>query len=420
MSKRPDENPELIAQLQANYPGILVVSADENRLTTSVTNSIWALNDAQIAAAKNKADQQLRALYTWSVGLGLVRHDFSTPPKNIAPESRPIVDPGPAVAWMHKVLKDKHQLASASARLKGIAFEVPEEVKARGTNDVQAWLKPHRTQLEAEIKTFHENLIKMGVENPHDSFVMVLRHFHHYLKNPSLQMLLINSIMLAKTVGVSIVMDGPVADMPVELEKLFSFINIDYPNAEDLGDLFDFLIASMSSEKRDEHSGRLNEQKKLLIDSALGLTILEAENSFARVIQEASRGGAVRTDIVLKNKVSALKKTGLLEYIDTRGLTLDDLGGMAQFKEWLAMRSMAFGEEARNFGLPAPKGTLLVGPPGTGKSLGAKVVATALGVPLIKFDVGRMFGGLVGQSEGNLRSALTQAEAMAPCVLWVN
>jgi len=100
--------------------------------------------------------------------------------------------------------------------------------------------------------------------------------------------------------------------------------------------------------------------------------------------------------------------------------SLSDIGGLDQLKEWLERRSGAFSASAKAYGLPAPKGLLIVGIPGTGKSLTAKATAGAFGLPLLRLDMGCVFGGIVGQSEANLRSVIQTAEAIAPCVLWID
>jgi SpoVK/Ycf46/Vps4 family AAA+-type ATPase len=109
----------------------------------------------------------------------------------------------------------------------------------------------------------------------------------------------------------------------------------------------------------------------------------------------------------------------LVEVVEA-ATSLDDIGGLEQLKEWLGRRAGAFSAAARSYGLPAPKGLLIVGIPGTGKSLTAKATAGAFGLPLLRLDMGRVFGGIVGQSEANLRAVIQTAEAIAPCVLWID
>src|SRR5690606_13272073 len=110
---------------------------------------------------------------------------------------------------------------------------------------------------------------------------------------------------------------------------------------------------------------------------------------------------------------------GLLEFVTDR-VELTDIGGLENLKRWLAKRDGAWLAEAAEYGLPAPRGVLITGVPGCGKSLTAKAVAAAWRLPLLRFDIGRVFAGLVGSSEQNMRTALRTAEATAPCVLWVD
>ncbi len=123
--------------------------------------------------------------------------------------------------------------------------------------------------------------------------------------------------------------------------------------------------------------------------------------------------------IIAREKAHTLKRNGLVEVVAAT-TSLNDIGGLDQLKEWLQRRSGAFGASAKAYGLPAPKGLLIVGIPGTGKSLTAKATAGAFGLPLLRLDMGCVFGGIVGQSEANLRSVIQTAEAIAPCVLWID
>jgi SpoVK/Ycf46/Vps4 family AAA+-type ATPase len=135
----------------------------------------------------------------------------------------------------------------------------------------------------------------------------------------------------------------------------------------------------------------------------------------------ASRGqlGIEDLEEVLEEKRQAIARSELLEYCPTEA-TPADIGGLDALKRWLEQRHMAFSDEARRYGLPLPRGVLLVGPQGTGKSLTAKAIAHSWSMPLLRLDVGRLFAGLVGASEARTRDMIQRAEAMAPCVLWID
>jgi SpoVK/Ycf46/Vps4 family AAA+-type ATPase len=158
------------------------------------------------------------------------------------------------------------------------------------------------------------------------------------------------------------------------------------------------------------------EQQEKVIDAACGLTTIEAENAFALSFVQRS---TIEPSVVAREKAQAVKKNGLLEIIESRE-TLESIGGLDVLKSWLLKRNDAFGQRAKEYGLPTPKGLLVIGIPGTGKSLTAKVTASVFGVPLLKLDAGRLFAGIVGQSESNLRSVIQTAEAIAPCCLWID
>ena len=158
------------------------------------------------------------------------------------------------------------------------------------------------------------------------------------------------------------------------------------------------------------------EDRDHILDAATGLTTMEAENAFALSVVQCK---TVDAAVISREKAQSVQKNGLLEIVETSA-SLDCIGGLDVLKAWLLKRRDAFSQRAIEYGLPKPRGLLITGIPGTGKSLTAKATAKILGVPLLKLDAGRIFAGLVGQSEGNLRSVIQTAEAIAPCVLWLD
>jgi SpoVK/Ycf46/Vps4 family AAA+-type ATPase len=153
-----------------------------------------------------------------------------------------------------------------------------------------------------------------------------------------------------------------------------------------------------------------------VVEGALGLTLVEAENVFAK---SAVRTHTFDLETILEEKKQIIRKSGLLEYYEHRE-EFSDVGGMEILKDWLVKRRAAFGSRAKDFGLPLPKGILLIGVPGTGKSLTAKAVGALWQMPLLRLDVGKIFAGLVGSSEENVRSVIKTAEAIAPAILWID
>jgi AAA+ superfamily predicted ATPase len=216
----------------------------------------------------------------------------------------------------------------------------------------------------------------------------------------------------------TIIITAPVLEIPPELEKEITVLSFPLPSRDDLNNLLNQIADDVKSLKNVrvelDDAGR-----ERLLQAALGLTLSEAENVFAKIIVKEQRLSGHDINEVFTEKQQIVRKNGLLEYCSVDE-TISDIGGLDVLKDWLKKRGMAFTEEARAFGLPIPKGILLVGAQGCGKSLCAKSVATLWQLPLLRFDMGRMFGSLVGSSEENVRRAISVAESVAPAILWVD
>ena len=150
--------------------------------------------------------------------------------------------------------------------------------------------------------------------------------------------------------------------------------------------------------------------------AALGLTLAEAENVFAKSLAHTR---CLDPQIIIEEKKHIIRKSGVLQFYDV-DRDMDSVGGLGNLKKWLKQRGGSFSKEAREYGLPNPRGVLIVGIPGTGKSLVSKCIGHDWNMPVLRMDVGSLFGSLVGQSEANMRKALKTAEALAPCVLWID
>lgn len=249
--------------------------------------------------------------------------------------------------------------------------------------------------------------------------IWVLRDFHPFLRDPQIVRRLREAAFGLAASNKTVILLGPVLKIPPELEKEITVIDFALPTAAQLDRQLDQIIAGA------EQNGRIDvsldrRQRGRLIQACLGLTVSEASNAIAKAILEA--GGRLDGDAieaVIEEKQQIIRKSGLLEFYASEE-RLNDVGGLTILKEWLRKRVRAFSDEARAFGLPEPKGILLVGVQGCGKSLVAKSVATSWRLPLLRLDVGRLFSSLVGSSEENLRNAIRVAESIAPVVLWVD
>ncbi|MGO8698515.1 MAG: AAA family ATPase [Limisphaerales bacterium] len=250
--------------------------------------------------------------------------------------------------------------------------------------------------------------------------VFIFKDFHPFLsKNNFAVVRKLKEIALhLKDSFKTIILVSPVLEIPTELEKEVTVLNYPLPSREDLSALLDRIIADVKEFKQVridlDEAGR-----ERLLQAALGLTLGEAENVFAKIIVKDERLSGDDVGEVFAEKQQIIRKSGLLEYYATTE-NFSNVGGLLILKDWLNKRAAAFTAEARAYGLPAPRGILMLGVQGCGKSLCAKAVSTQWQLPLLRFDMGRMFGSLVGSSEENVRRAISVAESVAPAILWVD
>ncbi len=248
-----------------------------------------------------------------------------------------------------------------------------------------------------------------------DDAVILLRDFGAFLedKDPILHRKLRDTLRNARSTGKLLILLGVWKPLPAELERELTRLDLALPDPAELELVLEGIIASAGLTGHHDLTPVLREAA---LAAAGGLTTLEAENAFALSLIESE---TITPAIVSREKAHALRKGGLLEVI-TPTESLDSIGGLDALKAWLLQRREAFTKRARDYGLPVPKGMVVLGVPGTGKSLTAKATASVFGVPLLKLDAGKLFGSLVGQSEANLRAVIQTAEAISPCVLWID
>ncbi|RBY84320.1 AAA family ATPase [Blastococcus sp. TF02A-26] len=211
---------------------------------------------------------------------------------------------------------------------------------------------------------------------------------------------------------------APLLRIPPELEKDVTLLDFPLPGEFEIRQLLDNMILTNSVDGRIKVQLEERDRERLA-KAAQGLTLGEAENAFARAMVNDGKLTPDDVDVVLEEKRQTIRKSGLLEFVPV-DVELSDVGGLENLKRWLAKRSDSWLAEAAEYGLPAPKGVLITGVPGCGKSLTAKAIASAWGLPLLRMDIGRVFAGLVGSSEQNMRTGIATAEATSPCVLWID
>jgi SpoVK/Ycf46/Vps4 family AAA+-type ATPase len=248
-----------------------------------------------------------------------------------------------------------------------------------------------------------------------DRMVYVLRDLHRWLDPVVLRTLRSLARKLqTEAPARSIIVLSPSSEIPPELAAHAVVISFLLPDRAEIGEILDRLVEALPDEVR---GTVVNGERERAIDAAVGLTAEEAANCYARSLVVSKR---IDPALVSAEKKRVIARERVLTWYDPDPRGLDAVGGLDGLKAWLGQRRLAFSQAARAYGLPAPKGVLLVGPPGCGKSLTAKAVATAWGVPLLRLDLGALRSKYVGESEGNIRKALAVAETVAPAVLWVD
>jgi hypothetical protein len=213
----------------------------------------------------------------------------------------------------------------------------------------------------------------------------------------------------------AIVLLTPSGEVPPELAGHATVIDYPLPDRSEIAALLDEVISALPEELR--ASAAPNGTRDAAIDAAVGLTAEEAANCYARSLVTSRK---VDPALVAGEKKRVIAREKVLTWHDPDPRGLDAVGGLDLLKGWLKTRRAAFSAKARAYGLPAPKGAMLVGVPGCGKSLTAKAIAAAWQMPLLRLDMGALRSKYVGESEGNIRKALQVAEAVSPCILWLD
>jgi AAA+ superfamily predicted ATPase len=248
--------------------------------------------------------------------------------------------------------------------------------------------------------------------------LFVFRDFHHYLDNAALLRRLRDLSRRLVPTGKHLIFLGPRFRVPEDLEKEIQVLDYPPPGLDELAALLDDLADSFGAE--DENAVQLSrEGREKLLKAALGLTLTEAEVVLAKALVRDGVLTDAGVDLVLSEKKQVVRRSGILEFYEAQE-ELEDVGGLDVLKSWLQRRHAAFSEDAREYGLPVPKGILVLGVQGCGKSLLAKAVSRAWGMPLLRLDVGRVFGKYIGESEAAIRQVTQTAEAVAPAILWID
>ncbi len=242
--------------------------------------------------------------------------------------------------------------------------------------------------------------------------IFILRDFHHFLEDVSISRKLKNLARSLKSQPKNIVIVASQIQIPPELSEVITIVDFPLPTAPEIKTEIERLM---------EATGQCLSSKFLdeLVRASLGLSLERIRRVLTRAIAATGKLEPEDVELILEEKRQSIRQTQILDFYPATE-QISDIGGLDNLKDWLLRRGGAFSDRARAYGLPHPRGLLLAGIQGTGKSLTAKAIAHHWHLPLLRLDVGRLFGGLVGESESRTRQTIELAEALAPCILWID
>ena len=244
------------------------------------------------------------------------------------------------------------------------------------------------------------------------STVLLLKDFYKFCDDPTICRTIKELSYSLRGTNNNLIFSSPKLPSSEEIDELVTILNLPLPDQKELNNLIRKIASNTNSNISDND---LN----LLALAASGLTEIRVKQVAAKALTQ--RGKVSKQDIndILEEKKQVIARSEILEFFESKS-DQNDIGGLEVLKIWLKQRYQAFSKEAREYGLPLPKGVLLVGPQGTGKSLTAKSISRSWSMPLLRLDVGRLFSSLVGSSEARTRETIARAEAMSPCILWID
>ena len=303
--------------------------------------------------------------------------------------------------------------------------EVMEAVEEKHAMDVYEWDIANGLSILTTEDDRPSKIDEQGVETPEGVLdyiekqekpgIFILKDYHSFMEEAEVTRRLRNISQNQDDIYKPIMITSPVMKVPTELEKVLQVIDFDLPSSEQIGQQIDDVVEAI-----EDNIGSLedwNEEKKeSVIKACQGLTMDEIDNVLAK---SWAQKNDLDVDVILNEKKQIIRKSGVLEYYDNLE-EFSNVGGMDLLKNWLGKRGKAFSDEAREYGLPQPKGMLLLGIQGCGKTLVCKSIAGLWKMPMMRLDVGKIMQGVVGSSEENMRKAISTAESISPCILMID
>lgn len=325
-----------------------------------------------------------------------------------------------------KIVRELDLLVRARYPLINIlSFEVERVVKTvedlfRGSRQILSWrygegFYSHTSNCRVMEKAQDPVMALEEIDNYiSGGAIFILKDFHLFWKDNRVLVKLLSLADNLRKTSKNIILITQSQNVPSELRDNITFLNFPLPDYDEMEKIFLEIIESVPVEF--SLSAMVRER---IIKSAMGLSRNQAQRVFFKCITIKGTLDENSIEQILYEKKHIIGENSALHYFPVSE-NIGSVGGLSELKAWLKKREKSFTREARDYGLPPPRGILLVGIPGTGKSLTAKAVSGLWKMPLLRLDVGAVFGGLVGQSEENIRTAINLAETIAPSILWID
>lgn len=258
------------------------------------------------------------------------------------------------------------------------------------------------------------------VINDTEPSIYLIKDFHPYIEENQEVIRKIRDVYhYCSGTQKTIVFLSPVIHVPPELQKEIFVIDYPLPNIDEIEDIIFEEIERFSNEKSTHVPIMDGKNRESLVRSFLGFTQEETIKCVRKILLNRGEFGYQDVDFILEEKRQILRKSEILEFI-RNDISMKDVGGLKVFKQWVRRRRKGFSDAARKYGLPQPKGLLITGISGCGKSLAIQALAHKWKLPLLRLDMGRVFGGFAGSPEESMRRAIMTVEAVAPAVLWID
>lgn len=387
--RKPMVSQELVDYIRSGASLIYINTNDERFTMQDIRRCVSSLN-----LNKDKQEARTYGYYEWSCTKGTL-HATMKPLEH----------------------EEDHYINVINKKLETEGLVVPEKTEDDASKDALAALN------------FFSTNVPVNKKHDADCHVVVLKDIHPHLKDirviRKVKDIVVHNDDEESVVRRCLVIVSPVMQIPLELRNLVTVIDWNLPTKEEIMDYLSqnsilttveknpAKVSAVGAPWRTEYT---HEEVSQILTSLTGLSLPEVEN----VVTVAQiKFGEIHSNFLLESKKQMILKNGLLEYYDS-DVRLEDVGGMDELKSWLRLRQNVFNDEARKFGIETPKGLMMVGPPGCGKSYTAKACANMLGMPLVRFDVGKVFSQTVGSSEANVREVIKLIEAVSPCVVMID